>query len=74
MGHLHVCDSKMGHPTHRDDFTPSEIVKHVLKENLNKSSYISTMIIHVNTAEIPQTDAGDSVEITLKMCKRIKEI
>ena len=31
----------------------SEIVKHVLRENLNKSSYISTMIIRVNTAEIP---------------------
>ena len=38
---------------HRDDFTPSEIVKHVLRENLNKSSYISTIIIHINTAEIP---------------------
>ena len=31
----------------------SEIVKHVSKENQNKSSYISTMIIHVNRAEIP---------------------
>ena len=31
----------------------SEIVKHVSKENLNKSSYISMMIIHVNTADTP---------------------
>ena len=31
----------------------SEIVKHALRENLNKSSYISTMIIRINTAEIP---------------------
>ena len=31
----------------------SEIVRHVLRENQNKSSYISTMIIHVNTAETP---------------------
>ena len=36
-----------------DDLTPSEIVKHISKENQNKSSYISTMIIHVNTAEMP---------------------
>ena len=31
----------------------SEMVKHVSEENQNKSSYISTMIIHVNTAEMP---------------------
>ena len=31
----------------------SEMVKHVSRENQNKSSYISTMIIHVNTAETP---------------------
>ena len=31
----------------------SEMVKHVSRENQNKSSYISTMIIHVITAEIP---------------------
>ena len=30
----------------------SEMVKHVSEENQN-SSYISTMIIHVNTAEMP---------------------
>ena len=34
-------------------FHTSEIVKYVSKENQNKSSYISTMIIRVNTAEIP---------------------
>ena len=38
---------------HRDDFTPSEIVKPISKQNQNKSSYISTMIILVNTAEMP---------------------
>ena len=48
-----MCDGKLGHPTHRDDFTSSEIVKHALGENLNKSSYISRMIICVNTVEIP---------------------
>ena len=31
----------------------SEMVKHVSRENQNKSSYISTMMICVNTAEIP---------------------
>ena len=31
----------------------SEEVKHVSKENQNKSSYISTMMNRVNTTEIP---------------------
>ena len=31
----------------------SELVKHVSRENQNKSSYISTMMICINTAEIP---------------------
>ena len=52
----------------------SEIVKHVSEENLNKSSYISTMIIHVNTAEIAQTNAGDSAEKAIEMYERIKEL
>ena len=52
----------------------SEIVKHVSEENQNKSSYISTMIIHVNTAEIPYTNAGNSAEKAIEMYDNIKEL
>ena len=45
----------------------SEMVKHVSRENQNKSSYISTMIIHVDTAETPKNDAVNYVKNTVKM-------
>ena len=67
-----MCVITSGHPTHRDYFTPSGIVKHALRENLNKSSYISTMIICVNTAEIPLTDAGNSAQKAMQMYEKIK--
>ena len=52
----------------------SEIVKHVSKEIQNKSSYISTMIICVNTVETPLTNAGNSAEKAIEMYDKIKEL